>query len=111
MNNHFVEFEQALAREGKSPLTAKNYLNDLKHFAATFVDVMWNGSLEHPTVGGWVNTNKPSRQSGNLHEWLRLGAVEPKVRPICERVILPEGSLWAKAQLYRLWANERKAKS
>jgi hypothetical protein len=80
--------------------------SDLKRFAATFADVMWNGSLERPTVGGWVNTNKPSRQSGNLHEWLRLGAVEPRVRQICEQLIPIEGSLWAKAQLYRLRARQ-----
>jgi len=36
MSDHFTEFEQALAREGKSPLTVKNYRNDLQHFAAWF---------------------------------------------------------------------------
>jgi hypothetical protein len=77
---------------------------DLKRFANTFVHVMWNGSSDKPTVGGWVNTAKPSRQSGNLQQWLLLGTVEPKVRPICDRLILTEGSLLAKAQLYWLWA-------
>lgn len=75
---------------------------DLKRFAKTLLEAMWNGSLEEPTVGGYVNSPKPSRQSGNLHEWLMLCNVEPKVRPMCEPVILREGSLWAKAQLYLL---------
>ena len=75
---------------------------DLERFAHTFTQVMWNGSLDKPTVGGWVNTNKPSPQSGNLQGWLLLCRVEPTVRQICERVIPTEGSLWAKAQLYTL---------
>ena len=36
MTDHFDEFEQALVEEGKSPLTVKNYLSDLKHFATWF---------------------------------------------------------------------------
>lgn len=36
MSEPFVGFEQALTREGKSPLTVKNYLNDLAHFAKWF---------------------------------------------------------------------------
>ena len=83
---------------------------DLKRFAATFVQVMWNGSLEKPTVGGWVNRNEPSRQSGNLQEWLLLGRAEPEVRRICERLIPAEGSVWAKAQLCWLMAAEGKSK-
>jgi len=79
---------------------------DLKRFANTLIEAMWNGSLDKPTVGGYVNSTKPSRQSGNLHEWLRLAGVEPKVQAICERIISAEGSLWAKAQLYLLWSDE-----
>jgi hypothetical protein len=76
---------------------------DLRRFAKTFTEVMWNGSLDQPTVGGWVNARRTSRQSGNLQNWLELGRWEPKVSHICERLIPAEGSLWAKAQLYRLW--------
>ena len=36
MSDSFSDFQQALIREGKSPLTIRNYLNDLKHFAAWF---------------------------------------------------------------------------
>jgi len=36
MSDHFSDFQQALIREGKSPLTLRNYLNDLAHFAAWF---------------------------------------------------------------------------
>jgi hypothetical protein len=77
-----------------------------KRFANAFLEAMWNGSPDKPAVGGWVNRSTPSRQSGNLQEWLLLGRVEPRVPPICERVILAEGSLWAKAQLYGLWATQ-----
>jgi hypothetical protein len=76
---------------------------DLKRFADTFLEVMWNGSLDQPTIGGYVNASKPTRQSGNLQEWLLLCKVELKVRRICERVIPAQGSLRAKAQLYLLW--------
>lgn len=79
---------------------------DLKRFALTLIEAMWNGSLEKPTVGAWVNTTRTSRQSGNLHEWLLLCKVEPKVQAICERIIPAEGSLWAKAQLYLLWSDQ-----
>ena len=83
---------------------------DLQRFANTFVKVMWNGSFENPTLGGWVNTNKPSRQSANWQEWLRLGRVEPQVRQICERLVVTEASLWAKAQLYGLGSNAPRGK-
>lgn len=36
MDDRFAEFAQALVREGKSPLTVRNYLHDLEHFAAWF---------------------------------------------------------------------------
>ena len=36
MSDHFVEFEQALVGEGKSPLTIENYLSDLRDFAHWF---------------------------------------------------------------------------
>jgi site-specific recombinase XerD len=46
MNDHFRGFEQALIREGKSPLTIKNYLNDLAHFATWFAQT--NGEAFAP---------------------------------------------------------------
>lgn len=81
---------------------------DLKRLANTLVEAMWNKSLDKPTVGGWVNRTTPSRQSGNLASWVLLNRVEPKVGQICRRVILAEGGLWAKAELYWLLANESK---
>ena len=36
MTNHFTAFEEALRREGKSPLTISSYLSDLRHFATWF---------------------------------------------------------------------------
>jgi len=79
---------------------------DLKRFADTVIGAMWNGSLDKPTVGGYVNSKKPTRQSGNLQEWVMLCKVQPTVRRVCEHIIPAEGSLWAKAQLYFLWAAE-----
>jgi len=82
---------------------------DLKRFANTFVKAMWNGSLDAPVVGGWVNTTTPSRQSGNVQDWLLLGRLEPRIREVCTRVIPKEGSTAAKAQLFRLRAAKAKA--
>ena len=77
---------------------------DVGRFANTFLKVMWNGSLEKPVVGGYVNTSRPTRQSGNLQDWLRLSRVEPRILPVCSKVIPGSGSLKAKAQLLRLLA-------
>jgi hypothetical protein len=81
---------------------------DLKRLANTFIKAMWNGSLDKPTVGGYVNTNKPTRQSGNVQEWVLLSKVEPKVLQVCRRIIPAEGSLLAKAQLYSLLETQRR---
>ncbi|MGD0089783.1 MAG: hypothetical protein ABSE73_07670 [Planctomycetota bacterium] len=77
---------------------------DLKRFANTLLKVMWNGSLEKPAIGGYVNSNVPTRESGNLQEWLLLSRAEPQVLAVCEPVIRSEGSMWARAQLYLLCA-------
>ncbi|HUT33936.1 MAG TPA: hypothetical protein VNE39_10670 [Planctomycetota bacterium] len=83
---------------------------DIKRFANTLLQAMWNGAPDQPTVGGYVNTKKPTRQSGNLQEWLLLCKVAPRVRQVCEPIILAQGSLWAKAQLYSLWSEEAKGR-
>ena len=36
MTDHFTDFQQALTREGKSPLTIRSYLSDLRRFADWF---------------------------------------------------------------------------
>jgi len=77
---------------------------DLRLFANTFVKTMWNGSLKEPRVGGWVGSKRPSRQSANLQEWVRLCKVEPLILEICKRIIPRSGSLLAKAQLLALLA-------
>lgn len=82
---------------------------DLKRFANTFVKAMWNGSLDDPVVGGWVNRTTPSRQSGNVQDWLLLSRLEPRILEVCNRVIPKEGSTAAKAQLFRLRAEKAKA--
>lgn len=79
---------------------------DLKRFANTFAQVMWNGSLDDPTVGGWVNRSTTSRQSGNVQDWVLLGRLEPKVWQVCSQVVPKDGSLAAKAQLYGLWSTQ-----
>jgi hypothetical protein len=75
---------------------------DLQRLANTFLRKMWNGSLTKPTVGGYVNTAKPTRQSGNLQDWVRLSRQAPQVLAVCARVIPQTGSVKAKAQLLRL---------
>jgi len=81
---------------------------DLRRLANTFLKVMWNGSLSNPTVGGYVNSAVPTRQSGNLQDWLRLSREEPQVLPVCARIIQESGSIKAKAQLLRWLAEEGK---
>ncbi len=81
---------------------------DLKRFANTFLKVMWNGSLEEPQVGGCVTTSRPTRQSGNVSDWLRLTRLEPRILQVCSRIIPQSGNLKAKAQLLRLLAVERR---
>ena len=46
MSEHFGGFEHALVHEGKSPLTVKNYLNDLAHLAGWFTQT--NGEVFAP---------------------------------------------------------------
>jgi hypothetical protein len=79
---------------------------DLDRFAHTFLKVMWNGSLNEPTVGGAVNMNRPNRQSGNLQDWVRLSRVKPQVLAVCTKIIPTAGSPKSKAQLLRLLAEE-----
>lgn len=77
-------------------------LKDLKCFSATFLEVMWNGSLKEPVIGGWIDRPAPGRGSGALHEWVRLAKIEPLILKICLRVIPQGGSLLAKVQLLEL---------
>jgi hypothetical protein len=81
---------------------------DLQRLANTFLKVMWNGSLTEPAVGGSVNTARPTRQSGNLQDWVRLSRQEPQVLAVCARLTPQIGSVKAKAQLLRLLAESPK---
>ena len=81
---------------------------DLARLARTFLKVMWNGSLTDPVVGGSVNTAKPTRQSGNLQDWVRLSRQEPQVLSVCVKLIPQIGSVKAKAQVVRLLAESQK---
>jgi len=81
---------------------------DLQRLANTFLKVMWNGSLTDPAVGGAVNTAKPTRQSGNLQDWVRLSRQEPQVLAVCVKLIPQIGSVKAKAQMVRLLAESQK---
>ena len=50
---------------------------DLKRFAHTLLDQMWNGSLEDPVIGGRVDTRDGN--SVPLGDWMDLCQWDPKV--------------------------------
>jgi hypothetical protein len=49
----------------------------MKRFAQTLLDLMWNGSLENPTIGGRVDTREGD--TFILTDWINLCAWEPQV--------------------------------
>ena len=50
---------------------------DLKRFARTFLDQMWNGSLDDPTIGGRVDTREGN--SAPMGDWIDLCQWNAKV--------------------------------
>jgi hypothetical protein len=50
---------------------------DLRRFASTYVDVMWNGDKTHPRFGATVNTNKGDKLPA--HDWILLAESDPRV--------------------------------
>ncbi len=57
---------------------------DLQRFAATYADVMWNGSLEDPRIGARVDTNEGDARTWS--EWIQLGVVSETVCDIAAAV-------------------------
>ncbi|MBI5014334.1 MAG: hypothetical protein HZB55_02435 [Deltaproteobacteria bacterium] len=60
--------------------------DDLRHFAATYSDVMWNGSLAHPRFGDRVDT--PGGETLVWTEWIGLGRVSNRVCDIAAAMSL-----------------------
>lgn len=53
---------------------------DLRRFANTYVDVMWNGDRQRPLVGSRVDTNENARLA--WHEWIDLALVDRRIWPL-----------------------------
>jgi hypothetical protein len=51
--------------------------SDLKRFAHTVLDQMWNGSIEDPNIGERVNTREGEGRS--IRDWIDLCQWHPKV--------------------------------
>ncbi|MBT4501941.1 MAG: hypothetical protein HOC74_29685 [Gemmatimonadetes bacterium] len=54
---------------------------DLRRFAATLTEQMWNGSLEEPTVGHRVDTREGEART--FRDWIDLCQWDPKIWDIC----------------------------
>ena len=57
---------------------------DLARLAATYADVMWNGSLEDPRIGGRVDTSEGEGRTWS--EWIQLGVVSEKACDIAAAI-------------------------
>lgn len=58
---------------------------DLRRFANTFLKLMWNGSLENPEIGSYVNSSKVIDGARNyrVYEWVRLAKIDERICDIC----------------------------
>lgn len=63
--------------------------SDLKRFAHTLLDQMWNGSLEDPVIGGRVDTREGD--AVNLGDWIDLCQWHPKVWDVLWAVFCKAG--------------------
>jgi len=57
---------------------------DMQRLTNTFLKVMWNGSLDHPTVAGAVDGGNGT--STALADFVRLAQFDPRVWTICYRI-------------------------
>jgi hypothetical protein len=57
---------------------------DLQRLAATYAEVMWNGSLEDPQIGTRVDTSEGEARTWS--EWIQLGIVSEKVCDIAAAI-------------------------
>ncbi|MGQ9731141.1 MAG: hypothetical protein ACUVX8_07680 [Candidatus Zipacnadales bacterium] len=62
---------------------------DIQRFAATYSELMWNGSLENPRFGPRVNTNNGDARP--WWEWIQLGRASEKVCDIAAAIYAAEG--------------------
>ncbi len=62
---------------------------DLRRFAATYTEVMWNGSLTDPRFGDVVSTNQGNNRTWS--EWIELGGVSDKVCEVALAIYHADG--------------------
>lgn len=57
---------------------------DMHRLTNTFINVMWNGSLDEPTIAGGVDGTNGT--SNVLYDFTRLAQFDPRVWTICYRI-------------------------
>jgi hypothetical protein len=62
---------------------------DLRRFAATYTQVMWNGSIDDPRIGDRVDTNKG--ESRTWSEWILLGRASETVCDLAAALYVAQG--------------------
>ena len=77
--------------------------SDLKRFAHTLLDQMWNGSLEDPVIGGRVDTREGDAM--NPGDWIDLCQWHPKVWDVLWAVFCKAGQpVQAPPSILQGWA-------
>ena len=89
---------------------------DLRKFANTFLKLMWNGSLENPEIGTYINSSKiiDGGRNYRVQEWVRLAKIDKRIYDICNYLIekARKGdeklTMHLIANLIELWEGENK---
>jgi len=89
---------------------------DLRKFANTFLKLMWNGSLENPEIGSYINSSKiiDGGRNYRVQEWIRLAKIDKRIYDICNYLIekARKGdenlTMHLIANLIELWEGENK---
>jgi hypothetical protein len=89
---------------------------DLRKFANTFLKLMWNGSLENPEIGTYINSSEIIEGGRNcrVQEWVRLAKIDKRIYIICNYLIekARKGdenlTMHLIANLIELWEGENK---
>lgn len=62
---------------------------DVRRFANAFLKLMWDGFLENPEIGSYVNSSKVVDGGRNyrVQEWVRLAKIDKRIYDICNYLI------------------------
>ena len=73
---------------------------DMRRFANTFLEVMWNKSTDEPRIGTVINT--PKGDSSTIDDWMLLAEFKPQVKSIAEKILKRRPDALGIAQLLYL---------